>query len=485
MAQTSGAPQTPPTVSLGAADGVACDTYLEPASRQPPRTADEQSVKFERLVLESGDNQTTLDLHPQLTVVSGLGPVEREGLMGELVGSLGSARSGVHLELVTDSGRRMAIFRPQGAAHRVVDVDARSDVTASFTDADGGIDLLARAGLDAREARRLMRLSSQSLTEATEGDEIAAALAKVDQQELWTAAELLVRCRDHLDDEAAAAGTSAEDAAVVARIEQRHTEFEHSQEQSEGIRKVTFVLAGLAALATLPVAQRTGTVGVTVLAACAALAVGVSLIFWRRTERARRREDEALAEAGARSYLGFHLQRVNSLLSSDHARRRLLKAAEEHRDAAARWHALAGDVDVDWALARRSRIVTSARLSDTVHTVDLTTGDGRPAPRPAPRPLDGRTSAEVAGLAHALLDALADVRDVGGSGESFPLVVDEAFEHVEPSAVPALLELLMRGSLQQQVVVLTGTATIENWARLEAMTGNLNVLELRPATRVA
>ena len=38
----------------------------------------------------------------------------------------------------------------------------------------------------------------------------------------------------------------------------------------------------------------------------------------------------SLADAGAQSYLGFHLQRVNSLLSSDSGRRRLITAAEEH-----------------------------------------------------------------------------------------------------------------------------------------------------------
>ena len=54
--------------------------------------ADEDDMKFERLVIESGDVQTCLDLHPQLTVLTGLSDLEREGLVGEFVGSLGSAR---------------------------------------------------------------------------------------------------------------------------------------------------------------------------------------------------------------------------------------------------------------------------------------------------------------------------------------------------------------------------------------------------------
>ena len=430
-------------------------------------------MKFERLVLESPTHQTVLELHPSLTVVCGVGPLERDGLVGEFVGSLGSARPGVHLEVCSDDGRHLAVFRPMGAAHRVVDVDGRADVTGEFVGPGGGIDLLAPAGLEPRDALRLMRLTSRTLTEATEGDEIAAGLAAVDQRELWAAAELLLEAREHLDAESARAGTSATDAEVVARIEQRHAEFERSQEQGEGVRKVTFVLAGLAALAAVPGAQRFGSTAVAGLAAFAAVAVAVSLVFWRRTEAARRREEDALAEAGARSYLGFHLQRVNTLMSSDLSRRRLLKAAEVHQQAVARWQAVAGDTDVEWVLARRTRISAAARLGRDG-------GDAAP-----PVASTHRLADEVAELHHAVTAAMAALRDVGGHGESYPLLVDEAFEHVEPSALPALLELLMRGARRQQVVVLTADPSIQNWAQLEAMAGTLGVVELRPTAKAA
>lgn len=433
-------------------------------------------MKFERLVLESPTHQTVLELHPGLTVVCGVGALERDGLVGEFVGSLGSARPGVHLEVCTDDDRHLAVFRPMGAAHRVVDVDGRADVTREFVGPGGGIDLLAVAGLNPREATRVMRLTSRALTEATEGDEIAAALSAVDQRELWTSAELLVEVREHLDTESARAGTSATDAEVVARIERRHSEFERSLEQSEGVRKVSFVLAGLAALAAVPAAQRFGSGAVAGLAAFAAAAVVVSVLFWRRTEAARRREAAALAEAGARSYLGFHLQRVNTLMSSDLSRRRLLTAAELHQRAAARWAAVAGDVDVDWVLARRTRITAAARLRR----------DGGAADSPATAPVhtDGAAD-EVAELTHAVTAALAQVRDVRGCGESFPLLVDEAFAHVAPAALPAMLELLMRGARLQQVVLLTADPSIQTWAQLEAMAGTVAVVELQPTARAA
>ena len=39
---------------------------------------------------------------------------------------------------------------------------------------------------------------------------------------------------------------------MIERIEQRHEAFERSQTQSEQVRKVTFMVAGIAALLSLP-----------------------------------------------------------------------------------------------------------------------------------------------------------------------------------------------------------------------------------------
>ena len=61
-------------------------------------------MRVDRLVLEAAGRSVALDLHPRLTVVNGVGGVEREGLVSEFVGALGSRRSGVHLELTWDDG---------------------------------------------------------------------------------------------------------------------------------------------------------------------------------------------------------------------------------------------------------------------------------------------------------------------------------------------------------------------------------------------
>ena len=65
----------------------------------------------------------------------------------------------------------------------------------------------------------------------------------------------------------------------------------------------------------------------------AVLSTLYSFSVWRKNELAHDAEEEALAAAGAQSYLGFHLQRVNGLLTSDQARKRLMQASEEHRAA--------------------------------------------------------------------------------------------------------------------------------------------------------
>ena len=433
------------------------------------RPADAPDVQFERLVIESGDNSIAFDLHPRLTVIAGLSQMERDGLVNEFVGALGNSRSGIHLELVAGNGHRFAVFRPSGAPHRVIDVDRKVDVTAQFTDASGSIDLLSRAGLDPRGARRVMRFGAQDLAETTERDAYIQQLSRVEQNELWVAAEALVIAERRLEEEADAVGTSVEDAEVIERIEQRHEDFEKSQADSEQVRRLTFVVAGFAALLAVPAARLLGSVAVVPLAVVAALAVAVSVVYWRRNERARGAEEAALADAGAQSYLGFHLQRVNSLLSSDLGRQRLIRAAEEHRDASQRWHALAGEIDVRWAVANRGEITTAARLRADV--------------QPFVGPDDDAGAGDTAAIAHAVIGRLTQLRSLGPGRESFPALLDEPFVHQEPSTLPAMLEVLVRSSEHQQIVLLTESDAVAGWARVEAMTGAIGIIEPTPVVR--
>src|ERR1700694_4072490 len=50
------------------------------------RTSD---VRYERLVIQAGSNSFSLELHPRLTVIAGVGQLERDGLIGEFIGAFG------------------------------------------------------------------------------------------------------------------------------------------------------------------------------------------------------------------------------------------------------------------------------------------------------------------------------------------------------------------------------------------------------------
>ena len=416
-------------------------------------------------MIEAGDQTLTLDLHPRLTVIAGVSQMERDGLVAELVGALGTGRSGVHLEILADSGKRFAIFRPVGARHRVVDVDAARDVTSEFSD-DGQIDLLARAGLSLREAKDAMRFGSADLLTTRDRDRLVSELAQVNQNELWIAAEALRQAQRRLDDEAQAIGSAAEDGAMIERIEQRHEAFEQSQVKLEKWRHATFLLSGFCALAIAPTVLRIGVWAALPLVALAAISTAVSVAMWRMNEAAERAEEEALAEAGAQSYLGFHLQRVNGLISNDQARKRLMQVTEEQRDAQRRWQVIAGDVDLNWALTQRTTIADAVKLRQDVVSLGMMPGEG-----------DDSESERRTALAQAVVSRLNDLRTLGPGSESFPAILDEPFGSVEGHIVPSLLELLVRSSAHQQVILLTADDTIVQWARLEAMTGALAIVE--------
>lgn len=420
-------------------------------------------MQFERLVIESGASSVSFDLHPRLTVIAGMSQMERDGLINEFVGALGNSRSGIHMELVAGNGNRFAVFRPSGAPHRVIDVDHRTDVTQQFSDATGSIDLLSRAGLDVRTARKVMRFGSQDLAETTERGAYIQQLARIEQNELWSAAEALVIADRRMEEEADAVGSSVEDAEVIERIERHHEQFERTQVDNEKVRRMTFLAAGFAALLAVPAAALIGTFAVIPLGLVALAAVAVSIVYWQRMEKARTAEEAALADAGAQSYLGFHLQRVNSLLGSDQGRQRLIRAAEEHRQAAQRWHALAGEVDVNWAVANRAEITGAARLRANV--------------QPFLTPEDPSSGDRTAAAAHAVLGRLEQLRSLGPGWESFPALLDEPFQGLDSGTLPAMLELLVRSSEHQQIILLSESATVSEWARVEAMTGAIGVIE--------
>lgn len=417
-------------------------------------------------MIESDGQTFTLDLHPRLTVVAGMGRLERQSLVGELVGALGGSRSGVHVEIEQRDGRHLAVFRPTNGPHRVVDVDRATDVTSDFAGEDGSCDLLAGLGLSSTSARHVLRVDGADLAADSHRREAVEALSSLDQGRVWSVAEELVRAERELTTEAEALGSAPEDAAVIDEVERRHAAVERAAEALESTRRHTFWISGASSAITLPGVLVAGAAGFGFLAV-AVLAVLASLIAKARLDRADKAEEQALAMAGATSYLGFQLQRVNGLLGDDVTRRSLMGKAATRRTAQAAWQQLAGDIPVDWAVAHREEIEVASQLRREVEALGSISATAPQTP--------GAVADE---LAHVLVGRLAEARSLAGEG--VPLILDDPFREVDPSVKPLLLELLGRSAGQPQIVFLTEDDDVASWARLEALTGELSLVEPAP-----
>jgi len=421
-------------------------------------------VRVDRLVLEAAGRSVALDLHPRLTVVTGVGGVEREGLISEFVGALGARRSGVHVELTWDDGTPLAVFRPNGAEHRVVDIDRGVDVSDDFRGPDGDIDLLGGSGLDSVMTRRLLRCTAADLQTSSHHDEVIRRLAGIDQQVLWHHAEVAESAHRGLRTAALIAGSEPEDADAAEAIEERHAALLSAQQDHERVRKLAFFVATFSAIGAVPLSILEGRVMAMPFVLFAAVAALTSIVFWGRVRSALAAEADALEAAGAPSYLGFHLDRVNSLLANDRARRVLLEAADVHRGTLAEWEQLVGpSVTTEWATEHKDEILAAARLrQDVTATSPIgVTGGGD----------------LIARFAQALNTRLAAVRNIGPRHTTLPLILDDTFTGIDPALKPPLLELLSRATVSQQVLFLTNDEDVTSWARLEAIAGNLSLIE--------
>ncbi len=421
-------------------------------------------MRFTRLVIEADQSSVSLALHPRLTVVAGVDERARTALAQELIGGLGSTRSGVHLELADDGGRRLAVFRPSSGTHKVVAVDEGLDVSDEFRAADGRLDLFGHYELDARRAHQDLYLDRAALEAETHRDEIVNRLAELDQTELWSSAARVRITDDQLQELKVGIEDGNEDAELVARIERRHQSLESALEQHRRIRRNTALVCALSLAAALPVTLVDPAMAVPILAVGLATVL-LTFVYRARIEAAQRSERSALADAGAESYLGHLVQRVDGMFSSSEQRRRLLAVADDHRSAAVRWTRLAGDVSVTWALEHHAEIEAAARLRRQLRSLGQVSST-------APD-LDE----DVADLANAVMTHLARLRTIGRGNESFPLLLDDPFVDVPSSTKLSLLELVSRAAGSPQVILLTDQEDVASWARLEALTGEVALVE--------
>ena len=433
-------------------------------------------MQYSRLVIEDGPTTFSLSFHPRLTVVAGVDAGARKGLVAELIGGLGSTRTGVNLELTDDRNRRLAVLRPATGGHRLIDLTSGTDVSEEFRGPDGRLDVLGRYGLDARSANDALHLDRHGLARDAQRDDVVKRLSEIDQTELWSTAARVRITEDELKAVGDDTRATQEDAELVARIEHHHHSLEEALDQHRRLRRDASMVCAASLIAALPVALIRPSLAVPILA-IGLVTVLMAFMFRARVEAVQRMEQSALADAGVDSYLGYVVGRVNDMMDDTEARRRRLALAEDHRAAAMRWTRVAGDVSVEWALAHHEEIETAARLRRELATLGQISTTA-----PA---LDDETTA----LAQSLITHLSRLRTIGSGGESMPLILDDPFTEVAPSTKLTLMELLARTAGTPQVILLTDQDEVASWARLEALTGEVALVEpsisTHPAARPA
>ena len=129
-----------------------------------------------------------------------------------------------------------------------------------------------------------------------------------------------------------------------------------------------------------------------------------------------------------------------------------------------RWRDLAGDIDVQWAAERRTEIQAASRLRQHIAAL-----------RSLSSSVPDLSDDDAVALAQAIVSQLTNASHEQGTRP--PVVLDEPFIDLDAAVVPLLLELLpgLVGNLQ--VMLLTNDDAIASWARLEALAGELSLVE--------
>lgn len=220
----------------------------------------------------------------------------------------------------------------------------------------------ARAADEERLAleHRLQVLAAAKLPAPSEL--LVGELGLLDSTALWHAADRLLEALAEVRRLQLAMGglggeAGAEAPAEIAEMEAAHQALEDAERAAESVRVSGVAGTGLGAtIAAL------GAIGLPVLMPVGLLVasvVGTVTLLLPRSRVAKAAAEERLAveRAGAGSYLGFHLRRVDAAVDPT-SRRSVDVVANEHRAAQEAWTALVGPgVDVEQAKALQDEVV--------------------------------------------------------------------------------------------------------------------------------
>ncbi|MFN0026789.1 MAG: hypothetical protein ACKV2O_06325 [Acidimicrobiales bacterium] len=152
---------------------------LPSASGPSTGEAPQQGWRLDRVSLpaavESRDAVLVMAFHPRLTVLQ---TPEIQATAERLAGVFQGPGNGVHVEFTLRDGRSYVLFRPKGARHRLIDIEARQERPVQET-----LPVLAPLTRPGRS------------TSGGAGEAVVDQLCRVDQVVLWTAAQRLQAAR--------------------------------------------------------------------------------------------------------------------------------------------------------------------------------------------------------------------------------------------------------------------------------------------------
>lgn len=311
-------------------------------------------------------------------------------------GGKAAAETDRHLLASADDARELA-RRWSAAARRVAELrerfgdaerldpatlgEARNFPAAPPADLD---QLLANLE-DARTDRDLLHKRLRDRTTATlpePSDPRIVSLATADQAVLWGARDRVEAANRLLQREQLAVGGPADDGSggagavgsaseITRRIEEAQRGFAVAEARRQRYFVPTIAASALTALLSLLLGAVIPILGLLLLVgSIVGAAAGIGLP-WRRVIAAGLGEKKALADAGAETYLGFHLRRVDAAIDRD-AQTRVQAAIMEHRAALATWESLAPGIDVAAATALESE---SRRYAEAFADLGGTAGE--------------------------------------------------------------------------------------------------------------
>ena len=429
-------------------------------------------MELQRLVVEDHENALAIDFHHGLTIAFHENPAVRARFIDAFINGLGPGRDGLHLELTDVQNRNLAIFRPLGGRHRVIDIDRAVDISAQYVAPNDRVDVLGRAGLDPTAALTTIRVNANQIDRGgdtgTDNHRLARSLASADQALLWPAAEALAVANEKLAGLANGAGAGAiGKAAALQAVTEAHEHTVHAVAQHKKVALFGYGLAGACAAiaAILFVADARlddSNWTAKALAILSVLALALTAGDRRSVAKAKAKERQVLQENNATSY--DQLARSVGHLADNDTRTDLLTAQAESEQLAAYWRSLAHDAPADWALANRPAIeLIAARRQQAAPylAAELVSDEGT-----------------VADSARVLVDKVVTLRDVGMTREKFPMLLDEPFVGLGPEDVTRLLETVRRLATSHQIIMVTGDSFIQQWGARLAATDQVSLVRI-------